>query len=99
VGLTLKGAGLLGDPNTARAAALDQITQQLKNGLQTNPPQTLSPGALQALISGADTYTVTGLHYNVEYQDAGVRVHQQDVQLPISGIEQLWIRSVSLENT
>jgi len=99
VGLTLKGAGLLGDPATARAAALDQIQEKLKNGLQTTPPAVLSVGALQALLTGADTYTVSSLHYNVEYQDAGVRVHQQDVQMPISGTEQLWIRKVSAQNS
>jgi len=99
VGLTLKGAGLLGDANTARAAALGQIAEQLKNALASNPPATLSVGALQGLLSGSDTYSVSGLHYNVEYQDAGVRVHQQDVQLPLSGTEQLWIRGVSLETT
>ncbi len=96
-GLTLKGAGLLGDPNTARAAARDQIEEQLKTGLQTKPIAELSVEALRGLLTGSDTYTVTSLHYKVEYQDAGVRIHQQDPRLPLSSAEQLWVRKVSLE--
>src|ERR1019366_6356417 len=46
VSVTLKGAGLLGDPKTAYAAALAQISDQLKHGLETNSPSTLTPGAL-----------------------------------------------------
>jgi phage-related baseplate assembly protein len=100
VAITLKGAGLLGDPNTSRAQALAQIQDQLTKALAANPPSTLSPAALLALLSASDTYSVTDpLHYNVEYQDAGVRIHQQDTQLPLSGTEQLWLRHVTMETT
>jgi phage-related baseplate assembly protein len=95
VAVTLKGASLTGDPGTARAAALELIQDQLRNGLQKQQPSTLSAGALRALLSDPDTYSVTDLHYRVEYQDAGVRIHQQDVTLPLSGTEQLWVRSVA----
>ncbi len=98
-GLELKGAGQLGDHNTARAAARDQIEEQLKTGLrlQTKPIAVLSKEALLGLLTGSDSYYVTNLHYKVEYQDAGVRIHLQDPGLPLSGAEQLWIRKVSLE--
>lgn len=99
VALKLTGAGLLGDPNTATAAAIGQIQQNLTQGLATGSPATLSVTALQGLLVGSTTYTVVSLHYNVEYQDAGVRIHQQDIQLPLSGTETLWVRSVSLETT
>jgi hypothetical protein len=44
-----------------------------------------------------NNYTVTQLHYKVEYQEAGVRIHQQDIQLPLTSLEQLWVRKVRVE--
>lgn len=97
VTVTLKGAGLLGDPSTARASARDQIEEQLRTGLKSQPIAMLSVGALQGLLTASDNYTVTDLHYRVEYQEAGARIHQQDIQLPLTALEQLWVRKVSLE--
>jgi hypothetical protein len=48
------------------------------------------------MLPDTDTYRLSDLHYHAEYVDAGVRVHQQDVQLPLSGLERLWIRRVAL---
>ena len=97
VTVALKGAGLLGDPSTARASARDQIEDQLRAGLKSASIAVLSVTALQGLLSASDNYSVTDLHYKIEYQEAGVRIHQQDVQLPLTSLEQLWVRRVSLE--
>jgi len=97
VTVTLKGAGLLGDQTTARASARDQIDSQLRTGLKTAPISVLSVAALQGMLSASDNYSVTDLHYKIEYQEAGVRIHQQDVKLPLTSLEQLWVRRVSLE--
>lgn len=97
VTVTLKGAGLLGDPSTARASARDQIEAQLRTGLKSRPIPILSVPALLGLLTASDNYTITDLHYKVEYQEAGARIHQQDIQLPLTALEQLWVRKVNLE--
>jgi hypothetical protein len=96
VTIALQGAGLLGDPDTARAAARDEVEAQLRDGLLNPPFDTLSVTALRGLLTASENYSVSDLHYKVEYQDAGVRIHQQDVSLPFSGLEQPWIRKVTL---
>jgi hypothetical protein len=96
VTIALKGAGLVGDPDTARAAARTEVESQLRAGLLDPPFDTLSVTALRSLLTASENYTVSDLHYKVEYQDAGVRIHQQDVNLPFSGLEQPWIRKVAL---
>jgi hypothetical protein len=96
VTITLKGAGLLGDPVTASADARNEVESQLRTGLLNPPFDTLSVTALKSLLIGSENYTVPDLHYKVEYQDAGVRIHQQDVNVPFSGLEQLWVRRVDL---
>ena len=53
---------------------------------------------LKAMVPDTATYRLTDLHYHAEYVDAGVRIHQQDVQLPMSGLERLWIRRVALSS-
>jgi hypothetical protein len=47
------------------------------------------------MLSLSETYEVPDLHYKVEYQDAGARIHQEDVELPLSGLERVWLRRVS----
>lgn len=95
--LVLKGAGLLGDADAARQAALDTLAAELRTGLAGFSGTEVTPEALAALVTrNAETYDVAALTYRVEYQDDGVRVNQRDVALPLSGLEQLWLRSVSL---
>lgn len=99
VSLRLQGAGLLGDASTARAAALSEVGAQLRARLQTRPFPVLTVSALKGLLPASDNYVVEDLHYKVEYQEAGARIHQQDIQLPLTALEQLWVRKVSLEGT
>jgi phage-related baseplate assembly protein len=97
VDFVLQGAGTLGDPATAREVARSEAAARLKDGAAAMAAgQTLSVGLLKAMVPDTDTYLLADLHYHAEYVDAGVRVHQQDVQLPLSGLERLWIRRVTL---
>ena len=97
VTVVLKDAGLLGDPESARQNALAAIQGELKAGVAAFAGTELTPAALTGLVTvSAETYDVAKLTYMVEYQDDGVRVNKRDVALPLSGLEQLWIRSVSL---
>lgn len=96
VGISLKGAGLIGEASTNKAAARSEIESRLRTGLERRDFTTLSVTALMALIGQPETYSVTDLHYTVEYVDAGVRIHQQDVGLPLGGLERVWVRKVSL---
>ena len=91
-----RGAGLLGDPATARATAQAEISQQFKDKLPAFSGSVLTVSALTGLIGESENYKVLDLHYKVEYSDAGVRIHQQDVQLSLTGLERLWVRKVSI---
>jgi uncharacterized phage protein gp47/JayE len=93
----LQGAGTLGDPATAREVARSQAAQRLKDGVAALAVgETLNVTLLKSLVPDTPTYKLTDLHYHAEYVDAGVRIHQQDVQLPLSGLERLWVRRVAL---
>jgi hypothetical protein len=93
----LQGAGTLGDPATAREVARSEAAQRLKDGVAALAVgETLSVTLLKSLVPDTPTYKLADLHYHAEYVDAGVRIHQQDVQLPLSGLERLWIRRVAL---
>lgn len=96
VSIALKGAGLLGDPTTARAAALAQIDEEIRDGLAKFTENTLTRDALKGLLKGSDNYNVVSLQYKAEYTDAGVRIHQQDVPLALGGLERLWVRRITL---
>ena len=99
VNLTLQGAALAApDPGAPRSAALADIAERLKNFVATLGAQTLSVALLKAQLTGSDTYSVGDLHYKVEFMEAGVRLHQQDVELPLSGLERLWLRGVKSLN-
>ena len=75
----------------------EAVEAELKAGLAGFAGTQITPDVLRGLTStSTDTYDVLALTYLVEYQDDGVRVNQRDVTLPLSGLEQLWIRSVSL---
>lgn len=98
VTLVLQGAGLLGDRATALAAARGEIESQLQDGLATFAQTTLTVEALEGVIRDSESYDITALHYKVEYVEAGVRIHQQDVALALTGLERLWVRKVSVED-
>jgi uncharacterized phage protein gp47/JayE len=96
--IALKGAGLLGDPTTARAVAQAEIEQQFKDKLPTFGGGSLTVAGLKGLLTDSENYNVLDLHYKAEYTDAGVRIHQQDVQLALTGLERLWVRRVTLSD-
>ena len=96
---TLQGAGTLGDPATAREVARSEAASRLKDGVAALAVgATLNVTLLKAMVPDTATYKLGDLHYHAEYIDAGVRIHQQDVQLPLSGLERLWIRRVALSS-
>ena len=99
VTINLQSLGLLGEASTARATARDEIETQLRTRLQTRPFAVLSVTALKGLLTASDNYVVEDLHYKAEYQEAGARIHQQDIELPLASLEQVWVRKVSLEGT
>lgn len=97
VDFVLQGAGSIGDPSTAREVARSEAASRLKDGVAALAAgATLTVPLLKRMVPDTDTYRLTDLHYQAEYADAGVRVHQQDVTLPLSGLERLWIRRVAL---
>ena len=96
----LQGAGSIGDPATAREVARSEAVTRLKDGVAAlTAGTTLNAALLTALVPETDTYRLTALHYHAEYLDAGVRLHQQDVSLQLSGLERLWIRNVALSGS
>ena len=94
--VTLIGAALAApDKNKAKKDALVDAADALKGLVATLESGTLTADVLKGAL-GSATYTVGDLHYWIEYVDAGIRVHQQDVALPLTGMERLWIRKVAL---
>ena len=91
VNITLKNAGVLSDKATVQG----QIEDQLRQGLKTFGQPELNPAALKALAPDTDDYSYT-LNYKAEYLEAGVRIRQQNVRLPLTGLERLFIRKVAL---
>lgn len=98
IAVTLRGPGLLGDAATNKQAARADAEVKLRDGVATIAVgATLTPALLEALLPGTDSYTVTVRSYIAAYSDAGVRLNQQSVRLPLTGLERLWVRSVSIE--
>lgn len=97
VTIVLRDAGLVGDLANNRQIALETVGAELKVGLAGFAGGQITPQVLLGLVTvTAETYTVEALSYLIAYQDEGVRVNQRDVTLPLTGVEQLWIRSVVL---
>lgn len=93
----MNGVGTLVEPSTARAAVADQIAEDLRIRLKTPTFAVLTVDELKGFLSGASAnFSVVNLHYNVEYQEAGARIHQQDVRLPLDPLDQLWVRKMSV---
>lgn len=98
IAVTLRGPGLLGDAATNKQAARADAEVKLRDGVATIAAgATLTPALLEALLPGTDSYTVTVRSYIAAYSDAGVRLNQQNVRLSLTGLERLWVRSVSIE--
>lgn len=97
VAITLRGAALIvPDPASAKATVLQAVADKLKTFVATLESGTLDVDRLQREVPDTDTYTIDALHYQVDFVEAGVRIHQQDVSVPLTGLERLWIRQVEL---
>ncbi|WP_164018118.1 baseplate J/gp47 family protein [Pyxidicoccus trucidator] len=94
VGITLLGAGALGDTAANLDAARYQIMAQLRDGVGslTN----LTAAALRGLITPPETFTVNTLSYTGEYVTAGVRLNGVSPALTLTPQELAWIRNVKV---
>lgn len=92
-----KGSAVGVDRKTFLDTVARDIDEQLRTAFQTRLVPTLSPPNVLGLLTGSNNYTVKSLHYKVEYQEAGARIHQQDVEFPLTGLEQLWVRKVNVQ--
>jgi len=92
----LTSTGTLGTPETALDAVRKEIELQLRSAFQTRTLPKLTTGNLKGLLAGSNNYKVVDLHYKVEFQEAGARIHQRDVEFPLTGLEQLWVRKVEV---
>ena len=97
--VTIKNAAL-GPPDAlaTKQTALAESEAKLKTFVATIESGTLNVALLRGALPATDTYEITELHYHADYVDAGVRIHQQDVALPLTGLERLWISDVDLIN-
>lgn len=97
LGVTRKGAGLLTDPVQLASAISTDVTARLNQRFRTGALSVLDVDNLKSLLGNAETYSINGLDYSVEYQDAGVRVHRQNPALTASPSDQFWVRRVNVE--
>ena len=88
---------LLGPPDSAetKRIALAESAAKLQTAV-ANLTTRLSVADLLGALPATETYSILGLHYHIDFVDAGVRIRQQDVELPLTGLERLWVRKVSL---
>ncbi len=94
VGITLKGAGALGDTAANLDAARYQVMAQLRDGIGTLT--SLSATTLRGLVTPPETYTVDTLSYTGEYVTAGVRLNGTSPELTLTPQELAWIRNVKV---
>jgi phage-related baseplate assembly protein len=97
LGVTRKGAGLLTDPLQLSAAISADVTTTLNLTFRTGAIAQLTVDAVKGLLGTADTYTLNSLDYSVEYQDAGVRIHQKNPNITTAPSDQFWVRGVTVE--
>ncbi len=97
LGVTRKGAGLLTDPVQLESAIATDVTARLNQRFRTGSLSVLDVDGLKGLLGSAETYTINGLDYSVEYQDAGVRVHRQNPVITPAASDQFWVRRVNVE--
>src|SRR4029077_13930344 len=95
--VTLKGAALAApSPLDAKQAALEDAAAKLKDAVAAMETGNLTVLRLKGAVPGTSTYDLGDLHYRIEYVEAGVRINQQDVEFPLTGLERLWVRSIAL---
>ena len=92
------GAGTIGNAESNANSAATDIMGDLQQALNTFAGSQIDPSELLTLIPGSDSYSVSVVHYRVEYLDAGVRISQTDVTLPYTGLERFWVRSVEVQD-
>lgn len=98
IAVELKGPGLVGDPETNKEAGRADAEIKLRAGVaKIKANEILTPALLESKLPSTDSYTATVRSYIATYSDAGVRLNQQNVRLSLTGLERLWVRSVSIE--
>jgi phage-related baseplate assembly protein len=97
LGVTRKGAGLLTDPVQMSSTISSDVTGLLNLRFRTGAIAQLTVDALKSLLGTSDTYTLNTLDYSVEYQDAGVRIHQKNPTITPAQSDQFWVRRVTVE--
>lgn len=98
IAVELKGPGLIGDAETNKEAARAEAEIKLRDGVATIAAgAVLTPAELEALLPSTDSFTATVRSYVATYSDAGVRLNQQNVRFSLTGLERLWVRSVTIE--
>lgn len=88
-----RGLSASAEAGAALAAAKADIEQRLATALQVTP-QELSPATLLGLLPATEDYAVERVSYRVELLDQGVRLAEQDVVVPVTPDQLVWIRSV-----
>jgi hypothetical protein len=97
LGVTRKGAGLLTDPVQLSATVSADVTTSLNQRFRVGAVAQLSVDALKGLVGSAEAYTLNSLDYSVEFQDAGVRIYQQNPPITPAQSDQFWVRKVTVE--
>jgi hypothetical protein len=95
--ITRKDAGLLVDPLQLSVTVSADATATLNQLLLSDSVPLLTPASLQSLLGTPQTYTINRLDYSAEYQDAGLRVLQQNPSIKASALDQFWVRRVAVE--
>lgn len=88
-----RGLSASAEPGSALAAARTDIEQRLATALQVAPRE-LSPATLLGLLPATEEYAVERVSYRVELLDQGVRLVEEDVVVPVSPDQLVWVRSV-----
>ena len=95
--VTRNGAGLLTEPEQLSSTISTDVTALLNLRFRTGALAHLTQDALKGLLGTAETYNITNLDYSVEYQDAGVAIHQKNPDITPAQSDQFWVRRVSVE--
>lgn len=97
VNITLQGAGLIGDQATNLNHAQFDACNRLKEKLSRfGGSKTLTLQVLSGMLPDTETYQVEPISYTAEYVDAGIQLLEPNLELKLSGLEQVIIRGFSL---
>jgi hypothetical protein len=86
--------GRLGKEEVNLREARRQIEEKLRQGAAGLTGE-LSPRSLTSLLGNPEAFKAS-LGYVAEYVESGVRIHRDDVVLPLAAFETVWIASVAL---